>query len=256
MNKKILGFLMLFTLAAGLLSACKPKTDITSGVSPADMIAFLNKKGSALAKSPGWLQMTENITYDVDRENLGTLPDGRSIPLQQVSTTWYHINTDGLVYQYVNIMKNTDGEDVQVSVFVNYQIANLTTGDVTPITPYSLGGLDYLFASEMKDFMDNVGGVPELRITDMDSREVAIFTLEERFDPAVSTENYEQPVYGSRTIAYFDYETGVLFRLERIRIFKDGSERTFFRTELTVEKISLPPQNVLDYVEKPQLIGP
>jgi hypothetical protein len=256
MFKKIMLFLALLSLGAGFLSACKPDTDITSGVSPTDMISFLNKRAKARSSLPGWVHVTENIVYNIDKENLGVLPDGTVIPLEQVNETWYHINTDGLVYQYVSIMKTTDGAEVQVSLFLNNQIVNLKTAEITPVQPYSLGGLDYLFSIEMQNFIDSTGGEPSLRITDLDGKQIVIFTIEEQLDSPATTESYTEPVYAARTVAWYEYDTGLLFRLERYRIFKDGSERLFFQTDITVEPVSLPPEEVQAYLENPQLIGP
>jgi hypothetical protein len=57
-------------------------------------------------------------------------------------------------------------------------------------------------------------------------------------------------------VATFDYNSGFLIRLKRYRTLADGTERLFFSTDVVVEQVSLPPQNILDYVEKPQLIAP
>jgi hypothetical protein len=250
MFKKIMVLLAIVALGTGFLSGCKSSTDITNGVSPTDLNSLLTKKAEAIAKTPGWLHVTENIVYDIDKENTGVLPNGTVLPLEQISETWYHVNEQGKVYQYVNTSTTTEGQTIQVSVFMDNVIVNLTTNYVVAMNPYSLGALDYRFSNEMQDYMTRIGKTPALRITDVDGRQAAIFTIEETLDPPTTTDNYTEPVHGVRTVAYFDMDTGLLFQLERYRIFKDGSERTYYRTDITVEPNATPPQDILDYMNR------
>jgi hypothetical protein len=240
MFKKISLFLAVLFIATNLLTACQ-SSNTTSNVSPTDLITLLNNK-------PGWLHVTEKATYDVDKENLGTLSNGAVIPLQYEVNTWYHINDRGLVFQYVLIQTTMDNETVQVSVFMDQLITNLMTNTVIQKQPYSLGAMDYHFSDEMVDFTDRTGKPATLKLTKVDGHQAAVFTLDETLSEPATTENYTQPVYGTRTIAYYDTQSGLLFRLERIRIFKDGSERTFYRTDITVEQNATPPSEVLDYL--------
>ena len=250
MFKRIVLLLAILSIGTGFLSGCRSSTDITNGVSPTDLISLLTKKAEAIAKMPGWLHVSENIVYDIDKENTGVLPNGTVVPLEQISETWYHVNEQGKVYQYVNTSTTTDGQTIQVSVFLDNVILNLTTNIVVAMNPYSLGALDYRFSSEMQDYMTRTGKTPSLMSTDVDGRQAAIFTIEEALDSPTTTENYTEPVYGLRTVAYFDMDNGLLYRLERYRIFKDGSERTFYRTDITVEPDATPPQDILDYIKR------
>jgi hypothetical protein len=248
MFKKFAFFLAALFLAANLLTACQP-SDVTNGVSPTDLMTLLNKKATAITKKPGWLHVTETVVYDVDKENLGVLPNETVIPLEYKMETWYHINPQGKVYEYVQIQSTMDGDIVQVSVFVNQVIVNVITNYALQMPPYALGQLDYRFSNEMADFMSRTGKNPKLKIATRDGHNAAIFTLEETLSEPITTDNYNDQVYGTRTIAYYDTENGLLFRLERIRIFKNGPERTFYRTDITVEQNATPPDDILDYLK-------
>jgi hypothetical protein len=100
----------------------------------------------------------------------------------------------------------------------------------------------------MTEFIERTGEQPSVMVTDVDGRQAVVFEIEEMLEEPVVSESYIEPVNGVRSVACYDMETGLLFRLERIRIFADGSERTYYSTEITVETDAQPPQVVLDYM--------
>lgn len=248
MFKKILYVLVSLLIATNLLTSCK-SSESTSGISPTDLMALLNKKAAAISKKPGWLHMTEVIAYDVDSENLGILSNETVIPLEYKMETWYHIGPDGKVYEYVQIQSTMDDEIIQTSMFKDGVIINFITNYALEMPPYSLGSLDYRFSNEMADFMSRTSKSANVKVTTMNGRNTAIFTLNETLSEPTVAENYKEPVYSTRTIAYYDTDNGLLFRLERIRIFKNGSERTFYTTDITVEPNVTPPNEILDYLK-------
>jgi hypothetical protein len=249
MFKKLTFLVAALFIAANLLTACQSKND-TSNISPTELVSMLNKKSTAITVKAGWLHVMETVVYDVDKENLGVLPNETVIPLQYKTDTWYHINDQSRVYEYVQIQSTVNDEVVQVNVFLDKVIVNLMTNYVLPMNPYSLGALDYRFASEMADYTSRTGEDATVKLATVDGHKAAIITIEETLTEPATTENYTEQVYGIRTLAYFDTDTGLLFRLERIRIFKDTSERTFFRTDITVEQNATPPADVLDYLKR------
>ncbi len=248
MFKKLTFFLAALCLAASLLTACQP-SEVTNGVSPTDLMILLNKKATAITTKPGWLHLTETIAFDVDKENLGVLPNETVIPLEYKTDTWYHINPQGQVYEYVQIQSTMDDIIIQTSVFKDQVIVNVITNYALQMPPYALGALDYRFSNEMADFMSRTGKEAKLKITTKSGHNAAIFTLEETLSEPTTAENYNEQVYGTRTIAYYDTDNGLLFRLERIRIFKNGSERIFYRTDITVEQNATPSDEILNYLK-------
>jgi hypothetical protein len=247
MFKKISFFLAALFLAVNLLTACQSSNN--ANVDPMDLIEMLNNKSTKITVEPGWLHVMENVVYDVDKENLGALPNEAVIPLEYKTDTWYHINNQTQVYEYVQTQYTMQGDIVQVSVFMDEVIVNLMTNFILPMSPYTLDALDYRFANEMADYVSRTGQGVDLKLTDVDGHNAAIFTIEETLSEPATTENYDQQVYGIRTIAYYDVDSGLLFRLERIRVFEDGSERIFYRTDITVEQNTTPPADILDYLK-------
>jgi len=202
-------------------------------------------KAQTIATTPGWLRVTEDITYDIDAENIDTLDNGTIIPLEQNKITWYHINEQGKVFENVIYLNSVDGEELQLSVYWGNAIMNLTTRVSIAQDPYSLGALDYNFSPEMQDYIDRTNKSPGFEIKEVDGREAAIVTLDETLDTPLTTDYYAEQVYGIRTVAYFDMVTGLLFQLDRYRIFKDNTERLYFQTKITVESNMEPTQDVL-----------
>jgi hypothetical protein len=210
--------------------------------------SFLNAKAIALINKPGWVHVTENIVYDTDKENRGVMANGQPIPLVQTVDIWYHINTSKLVYEYVWAMTSQDGETVEAIVYLHNLIYNLTTNISNPLNPYYLGSLDYQFSDELDYYISSSGGHPVVTTDELDGKTVNVFTLDQKLDSPRTTEDYTQPINAVGSIAYFDAESGLLLKMERTVILADGSKRTFYTDNITVETGVEPPQDVMNYI--------
>jgi hypothetical protein len=244
MLRKIFVFLVVTSILTSLLSAC--------GGSSADsnakkLLAGLTAKARTLVNQPGWVHVTEKIVYDTDKQDRGTLSNGTTIPLVQTVDIWYHINAEKLVYQYVWIMSSQDGQTIETTVFLNNLLYNLTTNVSNPLNPYSLT-LDYQFADEMDYFISNNGNHPVVTATEVNGKTATVFTLDEQLASPRTTEDYTQTINAIGSIAYFDAESGSLLILERTVTLADGSKRTFFTDNITIETGVQPPLDVQDYV--------
>jgi hypothetical protein len=244
MLKKILVLLVVTSILASLLSAC--------GGSSADnnakeLLMGLNNKAKTLYNKPGWVHVTEKIVYDTDKQDRGTLSNGKVIPLVQVVDIWYHVNESKLVYQYVWMMSSQDGDTIETTVFLNNLLYNLTTNVSNPLNPYSLS-LDYQFADEMDYFISNSGNHPVITSTQLGGKTATIFTLDEKLTSPSTTQDYTQPVTAIGSVAYFDSETGFLLKLVRNVTLADGTKRTFYTDNITIETGVQPTLDVQDYV--------
>ena len=244
MLKKILVLLVVTSILASLLSAC--------GGSSADnnakkLLMGLNNKARTLYNQPGWVHVTEKIVYDTDKQDRGSLPNGTVIPLVQTVDIWYHINESKLVYQYVWMMSSQDEETVEVTVFLNNLLYNLTTNVSNPLNPYTLT-LDYQFADEMDYFISNSGNHPVVTTVELGGKAATVFTLDEKLTSPSTTEDYTQAVTAIGSVAYFDSETGLLLKLVRTVTLADGTKRTFYTDNITVETGVQPPLDIQDYV--------
>ena len=244
MLRKLFAFLVVMSIFASLLSAC--------GGSSADsnakkLLAGLTSKAKTMINQPGWVHVTEKIVYDTDKQDRGTLSNGQAIPLVQTVDIWYHINESKLVYEYVWIMSSQDGETIEVTVFLHNLLYNLTTNVSNPLNPYSLT-LDYQFADEMDYFISNSGNHPVVTTAEVNGKTATVFTLDEQLASPRTTEDYTQTINAIGSIAYFDAESGLLLKLERTVTLADGSKRTFFTDNITIETGVQPPLDVQDYV--------
>ena len=244
MLRKIFVFLVVTSILASLLSAC--------GGSSADsnakkLLAGLTSKAKTMINQPGWVHVTEKIVYDTDKQDRGTLSNGQTIPLVQTVDIWYHINAEKLVYQYVWTLSSQDGQTVETIVFLNKLLYNLTTNVSNPLNPYPLT-LDYQFADEMDYFISNSGNHPVVTTAEVNGKTATVFTLDEQLASPRTTEDYTQTINAIGSIAYFDVESGLLLKLERTVTLADGSKRTFFTDNITIETGVQPPLDVQDYV--------
>jgi hypothetical protein len=244
MLKKILALLVVTSILASLLSACSGSSADNDAKK---LLMELNSRARSLYNKPGWVHVTEKVVYDTDKQDRGTLSNGQVIPLVQTVDIWYHINESKLVYQYVWMMSSQAGETIEATVFLNSLLYNLTTNVSNPQNPYSLA-LDYQFADEMDYFISNSGNHPVVTTVKLDGKTATVFTLDEKLTSPSTTEDYTQAVYAVGSVAYFDSETGLLLKLVRNVTLADGTKRTFYTDNITIETGVQPPQDVQNYV--------
>jgi hypothetical protein len=246
MFKKIEVFLVVVVIAASLLTACSG-TSAANDDNAKKLMAELNIKGRSLYNQPGWVHVIQRIVYDTDKEDRGTMPNGQVIPLVQTIEIWYHINDGKKVYEFVWSLSSQDGEIVDRTVFRNNTVIDLVTNTSNAQNPYSLT-LDYQFADEMDNFITNSGEHPEVKTAELNGKTVTVFTLDKKLDTPRISEDFTQPITTSGTVVYFDSETGLLLKLERTVTLADGSKRTFYTDNMTIEPGVQPPLDIQNYV--------
>jgi hypothetical protein len=244
MLKKYFELLMIMTILANLLSACGgPSADGDAKKQLLD----LTSKARLTVSQPGWVHVIENIVYDTDNKDRGTLSTGQTIPLVQTIDIWYHINEQKLVYQYVWSMISQDGKTLETIVFRNNLAYNLTTNISEALNPYHLS-LDFQFSNELDNNISSGKNHPVVTTADINGKTVTVFTLNEQLDTPRTTTDFTQPITASGSIAYFDSLSGFLLRLLRTVVLADGSKRTFYTDNITIETVVQPPQDVQNYV--------
>jgi hypothetical protein len=145
-------------------------------------------------------------------------------------------------------MNSQDGETIEVTVFLNNLLYNLTTNVSNPQNPYSIGSLDYQFADEMDYFISSSGNHSVVRTVELNGKTATVFTLDEKLASPSTTADYTQPINAIGRIETFNTETGFLLKIVRTVTLADDTKRTFYADDITIETGVQPPQDVLNYV--------
>jgi hypothetical protein len=245
MFKKYIMLCVVASMIAGLIASCNGSSSADADAKK--LLTDLNAKARTLYSQPGWVHVTEKVVYDTDKKDRGTLSTGVVVPLTQIVDIWYHINDKKQVYEYVWQMSSQDGQPIEVTVFMNNTIYNLTTNISNPLNPYSLT-LDYQFADEMDYFISSGGNHPVVSTVDLNGKPATVFTLNQKLATPKTSEDFTQPINEVGSIAYFDTASGFLLKLERTVTLADGSKRTFYTDNITIETGLQPPLYVQDYL--------
>jgi hypothetical protein len=116
----------------------------------------------------------------------------------------------------------------------------------SPQNPYPLS-LDYQFEDEMNTFISK-NGQPIVDTAEVNGKTATVFTLDETLAAPKTTTDFTQPFTSAGSIASFDSDTGLLLRLVRTVTLADGTKRTFYTDDLTIELDVQPPQEVQNYI--------
>jgi hypothetical protein len=244
MLKKIPALFVIVSLLLGLFTACnKSSTDEAAK----ELLATLTRKARLSYNQPGWVHVTENIVYDTDKKDRGTLSTGQTIPLIQIVDIWYHINDYKLVDQFVWNMSSQDGKTIETTVFMDNKYSNLTTNESSSMSPYSLT-LDYQLENDMEKFLSKSHNHPVVKSVEMDGKKATEFTMDLKLDNPTTYEDFTQSVVATGTVAYFDSESGYLLKLERNVTLADGTKRNYFTDDIVIDTGAQPTQDIINYV--------
>jgi hypothetical protein len=245
MFKKILPVLGIVFILGSVLTAC---TGEKSDQAALDKLNELNRQARLLINQPGWLHLKEEVVFDTDKENRGTLSNGTVVPLEHFIDSWYHINQEKKVYQYVWELSNLDGEVIQTMVFKDNLLNDLTSNGSQGMNPYSLDSLDFNFDDELSRYIANQWGHPKVTTSELDGKAVTVFTLNTTLGEAEISEDFTQPIKRVLSIFTYDSSSGLLIKLERTVTLQDGTKRTYHTEVLKVETGVEPPESVINYV--------
>jgi hypothetical protein len=132
-------------------------------------------------------------------------------------------------------------------VFRNNLAYNLTTNISEALNPYPLS-LDFQFVNEFDVFISNGNGNPAVMTEEINGKTATVFTLNEQLDTPRTTTEFTQPITADGSVAYFDSENGFLLRLLRTVVLADGSKRTYYTDNITIDPGVQPPLDIQNYV--------
>lgn len=205
------------------------------------------RQSEVLKGGAEWIHVTE--LHQRNKDVTGMLSTGQQIPANYVLDTWYHLDKQGKVFELINIMKAENNEIIQVSTYSKGVWQNLTVGEKWHGDSPTLN-LDYGFSSDIANApaWGSILNREENKLSN--GRSALVFTIKDVFDQPVKIEGYGKLIMSGETRAQFDSQSGALLSLDRVFVDENGDQFVAEQMEiLAFEKIDLPPQDVLGYLE-------
>lgn len=232
----------------------KQEPRITTSGDVERVIEQLNKKATEAIRST-WVHIREVKKFDTDLPNNGVLPNGMAVPNEQINDIWHYIDEQGMITKTISIMRDKDGNIVQVGVGSNGTSWNSATGEVDGQDYFQLEGLDGGFLRELM-WLKSFGSNPVMKSVELPNGHPGVqVEIVEKFDEPLDGDDYKVPIVGAETVATFDSITGYLISWEKIFYLQDGSKRVFSRLIQEVQ-IEPPTEEVLTYFdEKERRVG-
>ena len=212
-----------------------------------EIFSQLNEK-TLIVSNSGWLHGKEYRTHDVDSTNFGVLPNGKELPLEQITEYWFYINDSGFIERSVTIIRGTDGQVVQVGINSNGTSWNTATDEIVPHDLYPFEGFDY----GLHYYLTR----PELQFSnydDQDGKQVTVFSIFVGEENPVTLDEYSSRLTGMEHHYYFDTNTGFFIQSETIAHLDDGSQRRFESIQSEFELGKTPPPEVFAYLDQKQV---
>lgn len=221
----------------------------------------LKKNGEVLAKAreliqkanetyltPGWMHVVAYSEFFISE--METFPDGTPLPMKWRDDIWSLLDENGRITQSVNIQDTGDERTNQTSIFKDGVSKNLTLE--TEFTTES----KTLPASLDSQFLENA--ILDIEFIELDyaegefnSEKVAVITQKALMTDPIQTGagKMERLVQGYFTVFYFSLETGLLVHTESYEIRPNGEKVLVSTMTSTIEKVSEPPAEVLEYLK-------
>lgn len=205
-----------------------PEVDV-SIVQEAQML--IQRWEDSLLLTPGWYHVISQ--HDRANKEVGSLPNGQSIPLDYVMDGWYKVNSDELVEAGVFIMRDFEGNEVQKSIYQDGTMRNLTFGIEHPAEPAPLY-LDFGFNRRLAETATNAHQLTVTQAT-LRNKTMSVFTIRNE-DALGAVAGFDQPITGSVYSAYFDSAEGSLARIERAFVI-DGEVQVIETVDLLLAEM-------------------
>jgi hypothetical protein len=211
-----------------------------------ELVSLTEAFDAPFQQGPGWIHyMTES---EINRR-----PGQTDFPPPYITNEqWLEIDEQGYVARIVYTDRDVDGNILQQSVSIGDYFINFTTGD----SGY-LGGKRYRFSSSF--LLQDFNAVMEYGNTAVnieegtcdDGRPCYLIAFLETFGAPVQNPGETLPFSGSVRQIWVDKTSGQTKKTRTLWRFQDGTERVdSSQTVLTFERVPVPPQEVLNLLEK------
>ena len=195
-------------------------------------------------QGPAWI-------HEVTERRTNPSPGQSFPPPYLISEQWFETDADGYVIRSVWMDKDINGNTIQLSATVGDYSVNFTTGDAG----FNNGQL-YRFSTDMvtrglAQAEQNGVSVTREEVTGEDGQPCIVITSKETFAQSNLSAGETQEFIGAGYKVWINLATGQQFQYQSFWQLEDGTDRieSTFRN-LLVEKVSAPPQEILDILAK------
>ncbi len=203
--------------------------------------ALTQKFDASLRQGPAWVHVvSENIS-----ENLQA---GQQYPPPYYqSDEWYEVDAQGWVTRSLTTHRDADGQILQQGATVGAQAINFTFGDVGggDIAPWQFS-LDFI-TRDLADALQLGHAVMREETTCEDGSPCLLITMWETFAQPVQNPGETKAFTGGGRRMWINLQSGQQVKYQSFWKLENGIERVDFTQRfLLVQKVSTPPQDVLD----------
>jgi hypothetical protein len=195
-------------------------------------------------EGPAWIHVVTERTSNPR--------SGQTYPLPYlISEQWIETDANGYVIRSVWMDKDANGNTIQLSATVGDYSVNFTTGDAG----YN-NGQPYRFSADkltrdLERAEQYGGSVTREEITCDDGQACIVITSVESFSQPTLLAGETQAFVGSGNTVWINLTTGQQIQFQAFWRLEDGTNRVESTERyLLVEKVSLPPQEILDILAK------
>jgi len=217
-----------------------------------DVIAYaktLIEKVNKTYLTPGWLHISSQTETFITASD--TLPDGTPSPTNSFNNLWALIDTEGGVIKAVTIDDTGDTFTSQTSVFQDGFWTNLTIPELSSQEKelYQITTLDNGFLASITRMKDSLEIHKEE--VELNNEKVVVFSSVEKFPSPIAVGKSDLVIVGIYSKYYFSIDSGLLRMVEDYQIYPSGGIKLWNRiTYLTIEKVDVPPKEILSYFTK------
>jgi len=177
---------------------------------------------------------------------------GQAYPLPYlISEQWIETDANGYVIRSVWMDKDANGNTIQLTATVGDYSVNFTTGDAgfNNGQPYRFSA--DILTRDLAQAEQNGVSVTREEMTCDDGRACIVITSVESFSQPTLLAGETQAYIGSGNKVWIDLATGQQIQFQAFWRLEDGTNRVESTERyLLVEKVSLPPQEILDILAK------
>lgn len=195
-------------------------------------------------EGPAWIHVVNERTSNPR--------PGQAYPLPYfISEQWIETDANGYVIRSVWLDKDVNGNIIQLTAMVGDYSVNFTSGDAG-----FNNGQPYRFSADILtrnlDQAEQYGvSLTREEITCDDGQPCIVITSVESFSQSVQNPGETQAFVGAGNTAWINLATGQQIQFQAFWRLEDGTNRVESTDRyLVVEKVSLPPQEILDILAK------